>query len=314
VFVNFSSSIAIITAANEAYWRCLWQFLLSARRKGIDKEARIVVYDLGLEATTLARLRKRFPWAKFHQFDFAAYPPHVSPETQTYAWKPMVIAEAAAEIGGQLLWLDCAALFKRRDLEDVRAALARDGTYVLRGASALELRCNAFTLNVLNVPEADRKRPERPAGIIGLDVRRPAVRQLIAEWKTYALMQECIAQRTSGHNPEQALLSILLFKYERAGGLGLSRGEIDISSPAPVKWITTRNKVPNWVPVWADMAPRLYYFAYKTLDQAWLGFQQQRRMGHKAGDRPERFHETPLRPRLDARRLLGEPSTGRRRQ
>jgi hypothetical protein len=50
-----------------------------------------------------------------------------------------------------------------------------------------------------------------------------------------------------------------------------------------VRWVTTRNKVPNWLPIWADPLPRLYYFFYKTLDQAWLGFQQRRRMGHKAG-------------------------------
>jgi hypothetical protein len=281
--VNSSSSLTILTAANEAYWRCLWQFLASARRMGMDRQARIVVGDLGLGPDTLARLRRRFGFAEIRPFDFADYPPHVALATRTYAWKPMVIAEAARAFGGQLLWLDSAALFQTRDLSEFRSGLARDGTYVLKGASALELRCNGFTLDALNGPAEDRKRPERPATIIGLDTARPAVCDLIAEWKAHSLVPERIAPRTSGHNPEQALLSILLFKYERLGGIGLSDGEIDISSPSPVKWITTRNKVPNWVPVWAGLMPRLYYFFYKTLDQAWLGFQQRRRMGHKAG-------------------------------
>lgn len=281
--MNSPIALTVITAADQGYWRCLWQFLLSARRMGLDRQARFVVYDLGLEGETRARLQRKFAWAQFRSFDFSHYPPHVALGTRTYAWKPMVIAQAVTEFGGEILWLDCAALFRSRDFSEVRAALARDGTYVLKGASALELRCNAFTLDTLGVPRQDRARPERPATIIGFDTARPAVRELIAEWKAHSLIPERIAPRTPGHNPEQGLLSILLFKYERAGGIGLSDGEIDISSPSPVRWITTRNKVPNWVPVWADPVPRLYYFSYKTLDQAWLGFQQSRHMGHKAG-------------------------------
>jgi hypothetical protein len=276
-------TLTILTAANEAYWRCLWQFFRSAQRMGIQAQVRVVAYDLGLEPQTLARLKRDFPWAEFRTFNFKQYPPHVALDTRTYAWKPMVIAEAAREFVGEILWLDCAALFQTSDLSEVRAALARDGTYVLKGASALELRCNGFTLDALAVPEEDRKRAERPATVIGFDTGRAAVRELIAEWKAHSLVPERISPRTKGHNPEQALVSILLFKYERAGGIGLSEGEIDISSASPIRWITTRNKVANWVPVWADPLPRLYYFFYKTLDQAWLGFQQRRRMGHKAG-------------------------------
>jgi hypothetical protein len=133
------------------------------------------------------------------------------------------------------------------------------------------------------VPEEDRKRPERPSGIVGFDTKRAAVRNLIAEWASLALQPERILSRANGHNPDQALLSILLFKYERQGEIGLSEDEIDISSPTPVRWVSTRNKVSNGVPVWADPLVRLHYFFDKTLDQAWLRFQRRRRMGHKAG-------------------------------
>lgn len=277
-----TASLTVVTAADEAYWRCLWQFLQSARRKSLNRQAHFAVYDLGLSEVLLDRLKRKFPWAEFRRFDFAACPPHVRLHTRTYAWKPLVIAEAAGVFGGRILWLDSASLFRSRDFSEAEKALARDGTYVLKGASALELRCHATILDALGVPTEDRKRPERPAGIAGFDTARPQVRQLIAEWKALALDPERTPPRTKGHNPEQALLSILLFKYERAGGIGLNEGEIDISSASPVRWITTRNKVPNWLPVWADPLPRLYYFFYKMLDRAWLGFQQRRRMGHKA--------------------------------
>ena len=278
-----TSSPTIVTASDETYWRCLWQFFLSARRRGIDSQARIVVYDLGLGAATLARFGQAFPWIQFRKFDFTQYPPHVAVAARTYAWKPLVVALAAAEFGGEILWLDSANLFRIGDLSEVRAALARDGTYVLKGASALELRCNAAVLDALSVPPEDRKRPERPSGVAGFDTRKAAVRDLIAEWTALALQPEYIPPRTKGHNPDQARLSILLFKYERQGGVGLSEGEIDISSASPVRWVSTRNKVGNGVPLWADPLVRLYYFFDKTLDQAWLGFQRRRRMGHKAG-------------------------------
>jgi hypothetical protein len=274
--------LTVVTAADETYWRCLWQFLSSARRKGIDRRTHIVVYDLGMQAPTRDRIKQAFPKTEFRSFDFSRYPPHVAVATRTYAWKPLVIAQAAAEFGGRILWLDSASLFRSGDLSEVQAAFTRDGTYVLKGASALACRCSLEILDALSVPDADRNRAERPAGIIGFDVGRPAAAQLIAEWAGYALEPERIPPRMQGHNPEQALLSILLYKYERAGGIGLSEDEIDISSASPVRWISTRNKVPNGLPLWADPLARLYYFLEKTLDQAWLGFQQRRRMGHKA--------------------------------
>lgn len=284
--LELSPPLTVVTAANEAYWRCLWQFFRSARRMGLHRQARFVVFDIGLRGETRGRLARLYPWVDWRTFDFSSYPPHVAVHTRTYAWKPMVVAEAAAEFGAYLLWLDSAALFRARDFSWVRRALANDGTYVLKGASALSLRCNAFTLDALSVPDEDRRRRERPATIIGFDTNRPQVRALIDEWKAHALVAERIAPRTKGHNPEQALLSILLFKYERAGGIGLTDEEIDISSPSPVRWITTRNKVPEGMPLWADPFVRLYYFFYKTLDQAWLGFRKRHRMGHKANDRP----------------------------
>lgn len=250
---------------------------------GIARQSRIVAYDLGLEEATAEYLRQRFPWVLFRRFDFSRYPPHVALGTRTYAWKPMVIAEAMEEFGGKLLWLDSAGLFQTRDLSDMQSALDRDGIYALKGQSALELRCNAFTLDALDVPGEDRKRPERVATVIGFDTARPAVREFVAEWKAHSLVPERIAPRTKGHNPEQALLSILLFRYSREGRIGLGEEEIDISSARPARWITTRNKVGPLMPLWADPAIRLYYFLYKTLDQAWLGFQRRRRMGHKAG-------------------------------
>src|SRR5690242_15508315 len=64
------TALTILTAADQAYWRCLWQFFRSAQRMGIERQARIVAYDLGMEPATVAGLRRRFPWVEFRRFDF----------------------------------------------------------------------------------------------------------------------------------------------------------------------------------------------------------------------------------------------------
>lgn len=269
-------ALTIVTAADQKYWRSLYQFLRSAARKGLPRQHQFVVYDLGLDAKTLATLQRRFTWAEFRRFSFERHPPHVALERKTYAWKPLVIAEAMEAFGGRVLWLDSATIFKTKDLDEVLAGLARDGVYVLKGDAALAKRCDPLTLAALEVPLEFLDKRERPAGVIGLDTARPAVRALINEWCAHALIEAHIYPRIPQlpwHNPEQALLSILLFKHEAAGEIGLSDGEIDICSHHPVRWMSSRNKVPVWMPTWADLLPRLYYFFYKTGDRIWLRLQ-----------------------------------------
>ncbi len=281
-----SRALTIITAADEAYGRCLYQFLRSAKRLNIPAGAQIMVYDMGLAAQSRARLMRQFPFAQWRNFDFAQYPSHIGLASRTYGWKPLLIWEAAQGCKGDLLWLDCAALFKTRDLSELRQSLRRDGVYALKGASALALRCNRFTLDALDVPVAERARPERVATVIGFDLDHPAIQDLLEDWRRHALIPAHIAPRTPHHNPEQALLSILLFRYQRQGRLGLGEGEIDISSPRPFRWLSTRNKVAAWVPEWADPICRFYYFAYKTGDQAWLRLQQWRALRQMRTKRP----------------------------
>ena len=104
-------SLTIVTAADTAFARTLAQFLKSIRRHGIEKTARIAVYDLGLDPAERAALAARFAFAQFLPFSLVPYPAHVAPATGTYAWKPLVIADAAERFGGRLFWFDSATLF-----------------------------------------------------------------------------------------------------------------------------------------------------------------------------------------------------------
>ena len=131
-------------------------------------------------------------------------------------------------------------------------------------------RCDPEVLQRLRVPLEMLDRPERVAGVIGLDPSRPFVRQLIEEWLTLTLdpqLSRPLRHTPPMHRPEQSLLSILLYRAEARGDVALPCEEIDISSARPVRWMSSRNKVSSRLPEWADAVPRLYYALYKSIDQ-----------------------------------------------
>ena len=264
-----SSPPTIITAADARYARCLYQLLLSAERRRLDEGHRFLAYDLGIDAASRQRLEKRFGWCEWRRFPFEAFPAHVGLGRRSYAWKPLLIRETALERGGLLLWVDSATLF-RSELSPVWRRVREYSVYVLKGQGAIAERCDPKTLEALGVSADVRGKPERPAGVIGLDCAAPVAGRLLAEWCSQALVPELIAPRDPPlplHRPEQSLLAILLYRYEADGRLRLTADEIDISSGSPVAWMSSRNKVAPGVPRWADPLVRLYYRSYKAIDQ-----------------------------------------------
>jgi len=259
--------VTFVTAADDAYWRCLFQFLKSARRRKFAGRYRFVVFDLGLSEAHRELLQKTFPWAVFRKFAFEDFPAHVVPTTKIYAWKPIAVAQAAAEFGGLLFWLDSATVLKTSNISSVLDELERNGIYTLKGHAPISERCDPQVLKALRTPLEFLHLKERVSGVVGFDTRKPAVRELIAQWCDRALDPSLIPPRAEGNNPDQALLSLLLFERAERGDIALGDGEVDISSAWPVRWLSTRNWVTADTPTWADPFERLRHFAYKTADQ-----------------------------------------------
>ena len=258
--------LTIVTGANTAYARCLWQMLRSAERQALHQSYRWITYDLGLDSAWRAALARRFPWSLWRQLDFAALPPHVPPDRRTYAWKPLAVHAAAAEFGHVILWLDSATLCQT-SLEPVVAAIREHGVYTLAGQSALQDRCDPAIWAAAGAPLEILDLPERAAGVIGFDITQPSARRLLETWRALALDARYWRPLSARHMPEQSLLSILIYRAVRTGELTLNPGAIDISCANPVRWLTTRNKVRNTLPRWADPLARLYYFFYKSIDR-----------------------------------------------
>ena len=275
-------SLTLVTAADAAFAPTLAQYLASVRAKGLDRDARIAVYDLGLAPSDRTRLAVRFPFAEFLPFSLVPYPAHVAPSAGTYAWKPLVIADAAERFGGRIFWFDSATLF-HGTLAEPLAELARCGVYTLSGQSNLEQRCAADVRARLGVEPAFLDRRIRVSGVVGFDLEQPTARDILIDWAELALDPAVFtrADRAS-HNTDQAILSILLFRAEAAGRLVLNDGDIDISSPRPVRWMSSRNKLDPARPRWTDPFARLWYRLYKAGDRAnlrWQDFYRRRILG-----------------------------------
>eukprot|EP00873_Tetraselmis_striata_P040183 jgi/Tetstr1/460447/TSEL_005706.t1 len=274
-------TLTIVTGADASFARTLAQFLMSVRRRRLHHGARIAVYDLGLGQAWRAKIAARFPFAEILPFSFADKPAHVAVEAGAFAWKPLVIADAAARFGGRLFWFDSATLF-HGDLSEPLSVLEETGVYTLEGQSNLAQRCRSEVRDYLKADPDDLHRKIRIGGVLGFDLDAPAARDLLAKWARLALDPDAFRPAAPDHNADQAVLTILLFRFEREGRLRLNAGEIDISSARPVRWMSSRNKVAAHRPLWMDPLVRAGYRAYKTLDRLtlrWQDFYRRRVLG-----------------------------------
>ena len=229
------------------------------------------IFDLGLTREDRDLLSARFSWCRVEPFAFDAYPPHVR-RLPLCAWKPIVVDEVMRAQGGLVLWLDSATVLTDV-VDEIFSRIAHDGVLALAGQSPISRWCHTGTLRHMEVPDDIARKRCRSAGVVGFDGGRPFARALLAEWRRFALLAECIdppGANRANHRYDQAILSNLLYAFERDYGLVLTGDEIDISSVAPVGWLTTRTRVAPWVPLKLDPLVRAYQTAYKRADRLLL--------------------------------------------
>src|SRR5437667_50788 len=89
-------------------------------------------------------------------------------------------------------------------------------------------------------PSSERR---RGGGVCGFHYSFPAARELVCEWRRYALVRDCLTPEGASlvnHRYDQAILTVLLYRYERERGLRLTSDELDISSIRPVSFCHVR--------------------------------------------------------------------------
>ena len=258
------TSAIIVTAANNTFYRTLYQFLLSIKRHKIEKKNTILIYDLGLLPHQLEKLKKHFlsPSFKFRHFK-------VTGKIETFYWKPIIISNVLQEYNIPVLWLDSATVILQ-SLDPIIKTIKQTGLYTpIASMEQFSNRLHSGTINYLNIPPEFLKKRNRAGGYCGFNPNHDTVIQLVNEWNELSQVPNCISPKgatSQNHRYDQALLTYLLYHYENKGKITLIHDELDISSIRPTPYTRTRNKVPNYIPIWLDSITRIYFFIYHILD------------------------------------------------
>ncbi len=260
----------ILTGADQRFSRSLAQLLLSAERHGVHREYRWIVFDLGIAAGPLARLKARFPWCDWRRVPFEDLAPHYRPETRSFAWKPWAIWQVIQGADAPVLWLDSATVIKGR-LGEIFDWAGAHGVYAARGQTALRQRCEPVVMIALGFPPDLADTREIVANLVCFDPGNETAREVARAWEYHSRQPDLLlppATTVERHMNDQAVLNCLLLPLHASGDVELPDVDADISAGIPYKMVSTRNKLPPWLPLWADPLARLSYWTYKAVDQA----------------------------------------------
>ena len=228
--------LTLVTGANSGiYFKYLKQVLNNTIQVSNSKnvEIRIIVYNLGMNESEIKEI-KLFQYVTLENFDFNKYPEHVSLEKYyghncSYAWKPIIIYDVCEKYGGLVHWLDTRNLYS--NFNNLIEILETEYIYTPISSGTMDRWTHPTCLKYMDGDRFKNYSP-RNAAIIGINYNIDWVRKLIKEWRDLALIKECICpdgSDRSNHRQDQAVLTILFYKYQDIHKFKDIRHYIDLS-------------------------------------------------------------------------------------
>lgn len=222
-------TLTLVCASDFRYFKFLKQLLnnvTSILNLEMYKERKfnLVFYDLGLEQGQLEEIQKEFSNIIIETFDFSLYPEHVSLKKYfgkncSYAWKPIIIHDVCEKYGNLVYWMDTRNLYKPNTFNQLWNFLA--GNFIYSPTSNDYIHRWTHEICIKNMEDAGslkyKGKRNRNAATIGINYNKDWCKDLIKEWKEYALKKECICpdgSDRSNHRQDQAVFSILFWKYQ----------------------------------------------------------------------------------------------------
>jgi hypothetical protein len=191
----------IITAASDGFGPSLLA-LLGSLNLNWPAHPPVLVYDIGLDAFTLQRLEEnRIPIRKV--------PPFCPHWRQHYTWKLWCLNDAPAR---NVLWMD-SGMVVLRPLDEIVHAIEQLGYFVTANYELLDWEASIEACNGCGVPETFRNgKLTLPATLMGF--RKSGVTlEILQQALAVALVEKHIAATEITHRHDQAILSLLLYKY-----------------------------------------------------------------------------------------------------
>jgi hypothetical protein len=191
----------IITAASSEYGPSLLALLGSLNLHWPDHPP-ILVYDIGLDDSTLLKLSE-------HKISVKKVPAFCPHWRDHYTWKIWCLNDAPAQ---NILWMD-AGLVVLQPLEEIFLAIETQGYFVVTNYELLDQEASEEACEGCGVPITFRMgKLSLAAGLMGFKKTGIALK-VLQKALSVALVERFIISSSYTHRWEQAIISLLMYKY-----------------------------------------------------------------------------------------------------
>jgi hypothetical protein len=206
-----SDNLVIVTGADSSHYKSLCQFLSSLFR--YEPTIKVVVFDLGLLESERQHLKGTFPSSELRLFDYLQYPDYFNIKVNAgeYAWKPVILCDTLNEFKCCVCWMDAGNVVTE-PLVWLRRITNAVGMYSPHSSGLVFHWTHPATLAFLNASNNLLHKPNLNGACVAVGYQNPKARDIVNQWKTCALIRECIAPRGSSrknHRQDQAVLSVI---------------------------------------------------------------------------------------------------------
>lgn len=212
--------VTIVTGASQNHSKTLDQFILYFIR---FSEYKLVVYNLGIEDEVWNKFKSiynSFP-ITWKQFQYDKYPSYLNININAgeYAWKPVILYDTCEEFGNIVIWMDSGDIIHENfgTLVDIVRAV---NIYSATSSDDIKTRTHKLTVDFMKCDDMLHL-PNRNGACVGVNYNVDWVKSFVRELKDCALIKDCIAPEGSNrdnHRQDQAVLSVLYYRYQRLFG------------------------------------------------------------------------------------------------
>jgi hypothetical protein len=191
----------IITGASQAYGPSLLA-LLGSINLNWSNHPPVLVYDIGLDETTLEILRQ-------NEIPVRQVPPFCPHWRKHFTWKIWCWNDAPAE---QILWMDAGAAVLQ-PMDELFQMIDRFGYAVFPNYHSLEKEASEMACRGCGVePQFRQGKVSVLGGLIGFK-KTGIIERMLQEALSVALVEENIRATEYTHRHDQAIISLLLYKH-----------------------------------------------------------------------------------------------------
>jgi hypothetical protein len=191
----------LITAASAAYGPSLLA-LLGSLHLNWPNHPPVLVYDIGLDATTLK-------WLEKYRIPVRRVPPFCPHWRQHYTWKLWCLYDAPAR---NIVWMD-AGLVVLRPVDEILDAVHTQGYFLTTHHELLDWEASDAACEGCGVPSTFRRgKLTLPATLMGFRKAGKTLR-ILEEALEVGFIEKNIAPTKRTHRFEQAIISLLVYKH-----------------------------------------------------------------------------------------------------